>query len=210
MARLSYQPSLAVFLASLMLFQLGVQCREDVADQEDEKLDDLTPSERALFRTITRTRAIYPGMGFGGFGRLGFGGYGMGGLGYGGLGYGGLYGMRGLGGFGGMFFDENNDEDSQDDNVATINASQVEAGDEANDEDWPTDRETKRGKSRKPTGRRPIKPGKTPTRGGSGTVTLKIRFPREALKQVIKQFGFQCKEELPSIGDSEQALDFEI
>ncbi|OQV19205.1 hypothetical protein BV898_06841 [Hypsibius exemplaris] len=54
----------------------------DVADEDTlapvaaKKVDtaSLTPAERALLRTITRSRTIYPGIGYGGLGTLGYGG----------------------------------------------------------------------------------------------------------------------------------------
>lgn len=218
MAHLCHQYFLATVLTSLMLFQLGVQGFQK-ADQENEKTTDLTPSERALIRQVTASRAIYPG--FGGFG-LGYGGLGFGGLG---LGYGG-YGLGGFGlglGYGGttafltdcliyfpvllncggtsgcsffmrfspagLFFDEDSGQDQE----ATIDAAGVEAGDENNDEDVPTERKAKGGRFKPQKKSKPTKSGKKPTftRGGGADdiVTLKIRFPRQSLEQVIKQFG---------------------
>ncbi|GAV02596.1 hypothetical protein RvY_13139 [Ramazzottius varieornatus] len=197
---LSHQHFLATVLTCLVLFQLGVQGFQ-TNDQEDEKTNDLTPSERALIRQVTASRAIYPG--FGGFG-LGYGGLGFGGLG---LGYGG-YGLGGFGlGLGGLFFDEDSGQDQE----ATIDAVGMEAGDENNDEDVPTERKAKGGRfkpQKKSKASKYTKSGKKPTstrgRGrADDTVTLKIRFPRQSLKQVIKQFGFQCKDKLPSIEDDE-------
>ncbi|OQV19201.1 hypothetical protein BV898_06838 [Hypsibius exemplaris] len=91
-----------------------VDDEDTVAPVAAKKVDtaSLTPAERALLRTITRSRAVYPGIGYGG---LGYGGLGYGGLGYGGIGYGGLgYGSLGTLGYGGLGYGGIFDEDATD------------------------------------------------------------------------------------------------
>ncbi|OQV19204.1 hypothetical protein BV898_06840 [Hypsibius exemplaris] len=174
-----------------------VDDEDTVAPVAAKKVDtaSLTPAERALLRTITRSRAVYPGIGYGG---LGYGGLGYGdatdrpvfsapvaakkvdtasltpaerallrtitrsrtiypGIGYGGLGLGTL-------GYGGIF-----DEDAIDRPVSSSDEAQAQSSDqtESTEGDSVTDSVHKQPQSK----------------------SIVLRLPKRLLFQLIRQFG---------------------